>query len=846
MTVSKIRLDWIDALKAFALIGILLNHAVESYGSMPWFSNPSEYWPSFDVRVANIFPKDGSLFIRIIQFMGWLGDMGPGIFIFVSGLTLTLSALNKPVGVTDFYKTRALRIYPLYVGIHLIVVVVAIFYFKWEVGIAWTLLSVLGLRFLNSLFWFINASWWFIWLVLQLYLVFPFLINLLKKKGAVSFLIITLVITLLSRTAGVLGFTLTADLDKWMTGLFAGTRLFEFSFGMFIGFLIKNNNISLKKIIKDPVKFPLISLVIYIIGFASSLTLFGSIFSIIFITTGLSGIFYSFYEFIIRGNVKTEKFVIWIGKNSFSTFLIHQSFMKFYGEELTGYAKLIALVLIIILSVIGGHYIEKLVDILFKYLQSKYFQIVNFFKKNISPKSGMFFIICTSILSLLIAIGQIHSSGIVVLVFVIQFLYLVFYRLLVNPVKSSHLYRYYDLTIFITFLVVFFRGSWLALFVLLIVISYTLLLLTNKIKHWKAVISVTLIVIAGILTTEFYLRHYKPLETNSWGELPALQTDNETIYSLIPNKITNLRYNNYDYTLVTNSLGFASPEISLGTKTETEIRIMITGDAFSMPEGIEYENSYPALLENKLKDAIPGKRINVINAGVTGYGPNEIYAQVKKFVDKIRPDIVINEMFINEFLEINLTRNERLKEIGLERNEFKKKRIRDKVMMLGNFQLVIQFPFYLKNLVGANEDYNYNKSLLYFYEKDSPFYNDSVIIKLNNYLVNMKEICFNHEAELIVMGVPGQLEVSESKYISYFPKSVNINDTSVFDLNKPLFIIENICNDNNIKYLNSKIVLKGNPEQPLYFEKSWHWNVKGHEVVADFLFENLKTHNKLN
>lgn len=846
MNDSKIRLDWIDAIKAFAIIGILLNHAVESYGLMPWFSNPSEYWPSFDERMANVFPKDGSFFIRVIQFLGWLGDMGPGVFIFASGLTLTLSALNKPIGIIQFYKTRALRIYPLYVSIHLIVLVVAIFYFKWDIGIAWTFLSILGLRFLNSLFWFINASWWFIWLILQLYLVFPFLINLLKKKGALSFLVITLVITILSRTAGVLGFTFTADLDKWMTGLFAGTRLFEFSFGMFIGFLIKNNNLALKKILNDPVKFPLISIVIYIVGFAASLTFVGSIFSIIFITIGLSGIFYSFYEYIIKGHLRTENFIVWIGKNSFSTFLIHQSFMNYFGTELSGYAKLTALILIVILSVIAGHYIEKIVVILFMYLQKKYFRIIDFVKMKISPISGIIIIICSSILSFLVAIGQINISRIVVLVFLFQFLYLFFYRVFVNPLKKSAYYRYYDIAIVISFFSLFFRGNWLSLFVFFIIISFSILFILKNTGHLKAVIMVLTFIVSVTIITEYYLRNYKPFETNSWGELPALQTDKETIYSLIPNKTTHLRYNNYDYTLTTNSLGFASPEISLDAKTESEIRIFITGDAFSMPEGIEYENSYSALLEKKLKDEFPGKTINVINAGVTGYGPNEVYAQIKKFIDTIDPDIIINEMFINEFLEINLTKEDRLSEIGLEKKEVKNKRIRDKLMILGNFQLAIQIPFYMRNLAGANEEYNYNKTLLNFYEKDSQFFNDSVINKLNYYLVNLKEISLKHNSKLIVIGVPGQVEVSDPKYITYFPKSVNINDTTIFDLNKPLRIIEGLCHNNDIMFINSKGVLKSHPAQPVYFEKSWHWNKEGHQVIADFLFDSLKSKSKLN
>jgi hypothetical protein len=520
--------------------------------------------------------------------------------------------------------------------------------------------------------------------------------------------------------------------------------------------------------------------------------------------------------------------------------------MTYYGKELSGYAKTVALIVIIILSFVAGHYIEKMVNFIFKFLHKYYCQIITFFKMKISPISGMIMIIISSILSFLFALGKIQSHRIVTIVLLIQLLYLFFYRVLVNPVKSTLFNRYFDLAIVISFLTLIFRGNWLALFGILTFISFLLLLITKSVGHWKAVISVLIITIVGIVGSEYLLRKYSPVEINTWGELPALQADNETIFSLIPNKRTHLRYNNYNYTLVTNSLGFASPEISLGPKTENEIRIMITGDAFSMPEGMEYEYSYPALLEKKLKDQFPVKTIKIINAGVTGYGPNEVYGQVKKFIDLVNPDIIINEMFINEFLEINFTRDERLSEIGLLDNGSKNIRIREKLMIMGNFQLAIQIPFYLKNLAGANENYNYNKSLMFFYEKDSPFYNDSVITKLNNFIVNMKEICFNHQTELIVMGVPGQVEVTDPKYIYYFPKSVNLNDTVVFDLNKPLLIFENLCKNNNIKFLNSKIILKNSAIQPLYFEKSWHWNKNGHKVIAGYLSEQLKSNKIFN
>lgn len=51
-------LDWLDPLKAFALLGILLNHLVEELGPGPWFTNPSSSWPPLAERLQTFFPVE--------------------------------------------------------------------------------------------------------------------------------------------------------------------------------------------------------------------------------------------------------------------------------------------------------------------------------------------------------------------------------------------------------------------------------------------------------------------------------------------------------------------------------------------------------------------------------------------------------------------------------------------------------------------------------------------------------------------------------------------------------------------------------------------------------------------
>jgi peptidoglycan/LPS O-acetylase OafA/YrhL len=89
-------IDWLDPIKAFALLAILLNHFVEEFGKGPWFTNPGNNWPDFATRMANVFPSDHPFPISLIQFLGWLGDSGPGVFILASGFGLTWAVLHRP------------------------------------------------------------------------------------------------------------------------------------------------------------------------------------------------------------------------------------------------------------------------------------------------------------------------------------------------------------------------------------------------------------------------------------------------------------------------------------------------------------------------------------------------------------------------------------------------------------------------------------------------------------------------------------------------------------------------------------------------------------------------------
>jgi len=69
--------------------------------------------------------------------------------------------------------------------------------------------------------------------------------------------------------------------------------------------------------------------------------------------------------------------------------------------------------------------------------------------------------------------------------------------------------------------------------------------------------------------------------------------------------------------------------------------VLLIGDAFTMPEGLPYEDSYGAHLQSALAACLAQRPVQVINAGVTGYGPNEEGPQYHELAPLFRPDVTV-------------------------------------------------------------------------------------------------------------------------------------------------------------------------------------------------------------
>ncbi len=88
-----------------------------------------------------------------------------------------------------------------------------------------------------------------------------------------------------------------------------------------------------------------------------------------------------------------------------------------------------------------------------------------------------------------------------------------------------------------------------------------------------------------------------------------------------------------------NSLGLRNPEIT--EKPENGIRILFTGDSRVAALEVKYEQTFVALLEKLLTKEL-GIPVQVINAGVRGYGTDQSYLYYKERGYKLKPDLVVH------------------------------------------------------------------------------------------------------------------------------------------------------------------------------------------------------------
>jgi peptidoglycan/LPS O-acetylase OafA/YrhL len=322
--------QWLDIVRGLAMAWIFLVHFIERFMNGSIFANPSYNWPPLGARIAQLTPLDvhglSGVFVNLLRYVGWLGDQGVQIFLVASGFGLTLSALKSGADFSTrhFFSKRFARIIPLWVAVHLLFIATFIFIGRGLSVTDWrTWASLLGFRFLPKVMYYAVPAWWYIGVLLQLYVVFPWLFSILRRWSPLKYMIIVGGGAVLIRLAGL--YTFEHSLDWWSRGGFFVARLPEFAFGMAFAKWLHNASKEKTMRLKSPMGLTGI-FGIYLLGNICSFTLAGM--SVAFLFTG-AGFFMLIWVLFEKREARWTVPISWTGRRSYALYLFHHPVILF-------------------------------------------------------------------------------------------------------------------------------------------------------------------------------------------------------------------------------------------------------------------------------------------------------------------------------------------------------------------------------------------------------------------------------------------------------------------------------------------------------------------------------------
>lgn len=165
--------------------------------------------------------------------------------------------------------------------------------------------------------------------------------------------------------------------------------------------------------------------------------------------------------------------------------------------------------------------------------------------------------------------------------------------------------------------------------------------MSRIIKKAALAICATLVCLAA---AEVSLRLFAPVSTGVYA------LDDRYLHRLVPNSGKVYKHDEAngggEVEVRINSRGFREREFGPTAPPGTR-RVIVYGDSFVEAEFTPLEESFTRQLERRLGEA---GAVEVLNAGVIAYGPDQVSLRVETEVDELRPDLIVVALFAgNDF-----------------------------------------------------------------------------------------------------------------------------------------------------------------------------------------------------
>lgn len=392
-------------------------------------------------------------------------------------------------------------------------------------------------------------------------------------------------------------------------------------------------------------------------------------------------------------------------------------------------------------------------------------------------------------------------------------------------------------------------------------------------KKAKLALRLALMFLGLIISFLFIEILLRATEKKIYDLSSCVSLDKNFHHVMVPNSKCRYKTSEWDVTYQINNLGLRNNEIT--PKSKDTFRVLFLGDSYVQGHGLETDQSFVNILENKLNNANFSQKIEVINAGVFGYSPLIEYLFLKEIGLSLEPDLVITGFNVSDFYEDR----KRFAELKTSYPNLSDKELEQKIKngeAVFDFSLINQSAvseptqkIYLPVLSFSVKQWFRENSKIYktvsdfIKKKNQPIQQDVLYqgdmdldfaaimrgskIKEEDYqrlwdlplkhLTMMSEALNQKDIPFIVFTIPDATQVSDREW----PNRKALGYAEHFQDTRLPFqeVLKEKLKDSKIIILDPLEEYKNNKDFPLYFPIDGHFNQNGSQLAAEFLYKNL-------
>ena len=256
-------------------------------------------------------------------------------------------------------------------------------------------------------------------------------------------------------------------------------------------------------------------------------------------------------------------------------------------------------------------------------------------------------------------------------------------------------------------------------------------------------------------------------------------------------------------------------------------RIVVLGDSFVFGQGVEANQSLSSRLEARLTES--GQRVEVLNAGVRGYGTAHEAAWLRRYGAPLAPKVVVLGIFLGNDLQDNATPlHDGLR--ALTPPQTWHAPVTRYLYAHSHLYRALRAAWYAV-AAGARTERLAWLSANFSDASDSP-YDRATAKALDEIVQATREM----KAELLAVLIPDALQVEPARQAE-FDEISRANPALRLDLAHPNRVFARLLAERGIPTVDLTPAFQARAKEPapLYLPVDRHWNAAGHQFAADFI-----------